>query len=57
MKRKFKNSEEHKKNTYNATWGNNDNPNNLQLLEDRYHRSLHNQIFKLMKVGGIVNTI
>lgn len=35
----------------------NNNPNNLQLLEDKYHRSLHNQTIKLMKAGGIVYTM
>jgi hypothetical protein len=36
---------------------NNNSPENLQLLEDRYHRSLHNQLYKLMKRGGIVSAM
>ncbi len=35
----------------------NNNPENLQLLEDSYHRSLHNHIIKLMKAGDIATAI
>lgn len=31
----------------------NNKTENLQLLEDRYHRSMHNQLYKLMKRGDI----
>lgn len=35
----------------------NNNPSNLQLLEDKYHRSMHNQLIKLMKGDGIASAV